>query len=129
MRMWGDLFLTLPGLGGAPRPDPTSLDEDTANLLDVLARHSWKLTGDTLGTDYADEGYALAVLLVCKAPEVAREKDIPTQSAIITWVIASRHDLLGQDCGLDIPNLSRELGSTSRELFDGAKRVREATGG
>ncbi|WP_433656881.1 hypothetical protein ACQPW1_36310 [Nocardia sp. CA-128927] len=124
-----DLFLTLPSLGAAPSPDTTGLDEEATNLLDMLARHSWKLTGETLGTDYAHEAYELAMLLVHKAPDVAREKDIPTQSAIITWAIASRHHLLGQDCGLDVPSLSRELGQTSQELFAGAQRVREATSG
>lgn len=125
--LW-DHYLRLPGLGAAPHPDTTGLDEETATLLDTLARHSWKQTGATLGTDYAQDGYELAQLLVRTAPEVAREHDVRTQAAIITWAIARRHHLLGQDCGLDVPNLSRELHTPSKDLFAGVERITEAIG-
>jgi hypothetical protein len=125
------MWFTLHGLGQAPRPDVTGLDRATAGKLTDLARGSWVLAGERLGTDFAGRAFALAVRLVREAPELLVGTPLRSWQLAITWVIAEDELVFHTIRGRGMMSASRwaeELGTTVKTMQPKAQALRAALG-
>lgn len=125
------LWFSLPGLGPAPMPDVTGLDSPARRKLVQLARGSWVLAGEQLGTDFAGRAFALAERLVRERPELLARGLLRTWQAAIVWVIAEDEYAVdrGPHLAAIAPNrLAADLNSTAKTLREKAAAIRAALG-
>ncbi|MBF6135565.1 hypothetical protein IU501_21490 [Nocardia otitidiscaviarum] len=118
-------FFWLPELGMPPRPGVEGLSRPAARVVIEAAPQAWRYAGDWLGTNYALESFTLVERLGRQAPDLIRRGKPVRWARACVWAVGHRYGLIGQDCGLDVPNLSRELDAKPHYLNRDAAAIRE----
>jgi hypothetical protein len=89
------IWLTVGGVGVAPKPDVIGPQQASAEAVGYVARHAWARVGGMLGLKFAAPAFVIAEQSARATAADFRRGRTPIWPAAIVWLVAEDDELVG----------------------------------